>query len=293
MSNIIQTYMKFKMNRRAVSPVVAIILMFILIIAAIGISLIYMLPSISSFKDKSYNNSNNLYFLALDSSIQELIINPPPISKEFIFFHEQGELFYDESWLVMFLMHEISGTRTHLVMQDNITRFIHRSTSIADYERGEHRYLIGPQDQDYVFINGSSKVYNEVAVLNTSRTIYEASYLDLALYYRYVLAVDYETAGLTEIYNVDIIHIDLELNESTFYNPTRKQLTLQLTYEGTEKEDLGIIEFITDIYSDIRISNQFNHVNYENPLYFPVNTNYISHQINFNMISLKVQISIF
>ena len=193
----------------------------------------------------------------------------------------------------MFLMHEISGTRTHLVMQDNITRFIHRSTSIADYERGEHRYLIGPQDQDYVFINGSSKVYNEVAVLNTSRTIYEASYLDLALYYRYVLAVDYETAGLTEIYNVDIIHIDLELNESTFYNPTRKQLTLQLTYEGTEKEDLGIIEFITDIYSDIRISNQFNHVNYENPLYFPVNTNYISHQINFNMISLKVQISIF
>ena len=285
--------MKIKMNRRAVSPVVAIILMFILITAAIGISLVYMLPSISSFKDKSYNNSNNLYFLALDSSIQELINNPPPSSKKFIFFQEQGELYYDDSWLVLFLMKEISGTRTHLVMQDNITRLIHRSTSIADYERGEHRYLIGPQDQNYVFINGSNTVYNEIAVLNTSRTIYEASYLDLALYYRYVLAIDYETEGLTEIYSIDIIHIDLELNESVFYNPTRKQLTLQLTYEGSEKEDLGTIDFLTDIYSEIRISNQFNHVNYEYPLYFPINTNYISHQININMISIKIQISIF
>ena len=285
--------MKIKMNRRAVSPVVAIILMFILITAAIGISLVYMLPSISSFKDKSYNNSNNLYFLALDSSIQELINNPPPSSKKFIFFQEQGELYYDDSWLVLFLMKEISGTRTHLVMQDNITRLIHRSTSIADYERGEHRYLIGPQDQNYVFINGSNTVYNEIAVLNTSRTIYEASYLDLALYYRYVLAIDYETVGLTEIYSIDIIHIDLELNESVFYNPTRKQLTLQLTYEGSEKEDLGTIDFLTDIYSEIRISNQFNHVNYEYPLYFPINTNYISHQININMISIKIQISIF
>ena len=293
MSNIIETYMKFKMNRRAVSPVVAIILMFILITAAIGISLAYMMPSISSFKDKSYNNSNNLYFLTLDSSIQELINNPPPISKEFIFFQEQGEIYYDESWLVMFLMKEISGDRIHLVMQDNITRLIHRSTSIADYERGEHRYLIGPQDQDYVFINGSSTIYNEIAVLNTSRTIYEPSFLDLALYYRYVLVIDYETIAGTEIYNIDIIHIKMGFNESAFYNPSRKQLTFQLTYEGTEAEDLGTIDFLTDIYSEIRISNQFNHVNYENPLYFPVNTNYISHQIRINMISLKVQISIF
>ncbi|MHA1224872.1 MAG: hypothetical protein ACTSP3_16770 [Candidatus Heimdallarchaeaceae archaeon] len=40
------------LNRRAVSPVVATILMFVLTMAAIGISLVYMLPSISNFKDK-------------------------------------------------------------------------------------------------------------------------------------------------------------------------------------------------------------------------------------------------
>ncbi len=83
--------MKFKMNRRAVSPVVAIVLMFALTTAAIGISLAYMLPSISQFKDKSYNNSNNLYFIALDSAIQDLITNNPPMSKQILINQEEGE----------------------------------------------------------------------------------------------------------------------------------------------------------------------------------------------------------
>ena len=123
---IIEAYMKFKMNRRAISPVVALLLMTVLTMAAIGISLVYMMPNISKFKDKSYNNSNNLYFVALDSTIQDLINNPPPNSKNFYFNQEQGELYLDSSWLVLFIMKDVGGTINNLVLQDNVTRLIHR-----------------------------------------------------------------------------------------------------------------------------------------------------------------------
>ena len=251
--------MKFKMNRRAVSPVVAVVLMFALTTAAIGISLAYMLPSISQFKDKSYNNSNNLYFIALDSAIQDLITNNPPMSKQILINQEEGEFMVDSSWKVLFLLKDITGSQTSLVLDDHITRFVHRSTAVGDYDRGEHRYMIGPQDQDYLFINGSSTVYNEVTVLNSSRTQYEPTYLDLALYYRYALSISYKDAGNTEIYQMDIIHVNLILNESSPESTTHKHISLQLTYTGTQYEEYGTIDFVNDIEGEIRLLDQYNH----------------------------------
>jgi len=284
--------MKFKKNRRAVSPIIAVILMFVLIIAAIGISLAYMLPSISSFKDKSYNNSNNLYFIALDSTIKDLITNTPPTSKQFHLNQEQGELYFDSSWDVFFLLRDVTGIQTSLILQDNVTRLLHRSTAVADYDRGEHRYLIGPDNQDYLFINGSSTIYNEVSVLNTSRTLYEPEYLDLALYYRYMLSIQYREEGATEIYTLDIVNINLILNESSLVNPSQKFISMQLDYLGTSYEEYGTIDFINDIEGEVRLVDQYNRFQYEYPIYFPINTNFISHQINVNIIKIDVSISL-
>ena len=103
--------MKFMKKKRAVSPIVAIILMFALTTAAIGISLVYMMPSINGFKDKSYNNSNNLYYIALDASIQDLINNPPPGDRQFYFNQEIGEIYVDSSWLVIFLLKDVIGAQ--------------------------------------------------------------------------------------------------------------------------------------------------------------------------------------
>ncbi|MCG3225606.1 MAG: hypothetical protein H7645_01700 [Candidatus Heimdallarchaeota archaeon] len=283
--------MKFKMNRRAVSPVVAIVLMFALTTAAIGISLAYMLPSISQFKDKSYNNSNNLYFIALDSAIQDLITNNPPMSKQIQINQEEGEFMIDSSWSVLFLLKDITGSQSSLVLEDQVTRFVHRSTAVADYDSGEHRYMIGPQDQDYLFINGSSTLYNEITVLNSSRTKYETTFLDLALYYRYALSINYKEAGSTEIYQLDIIHVNLILNESSLESTLQKHISLQLTYSGTQYEEYGTIDFVNDIEGEIRLLDQYNHFQNEFPIYFPINTNFVSHQINVNIIKIDIGVS--
>ncbi|NPD87852.1 MAG: hypothetical protein HGN29_03965 [Asgard group archaeon] len=283
--------MKFKMNRRAVSPVVAIVLMFALTTAAIGISLAYMFPSISQFKDKSYNNSNNLYFIALDSAIQDLITNNPPMSKQIQINQEEGEFMVDSSWRVLFLLKDVTGTQSSLVLDEQITRIVHRSTAVADYDKGEHRYMIGPQDQDYLFINGSSTLYNEITVLNSSRTMYEPSFLDLALYYRYALSINYKDAGSTEIYQLDIIHVNLILNESSLESTMQKHISLQLTYFGTQYEEYGTIDFLNDIEGEIRLLDQYNHFQNDFPIYFPVNTNFVSHQINVNIIKIDIGVS--
>ncbi|MHA1953346.1 MAG: hypothetical protein ACW96U_05325 [Candidatus Heimdallarchaeaceae archaeon] len=283
--------MKFKMNRRAVSPVVAIVLMFALTTAAIGISLAYMLPSISQFKDKSYNNSNNLYFIALDSAIQDLITNNPPMSKQIQINQEEGEFMIDSSWSVLFLLKDITGSQSSLVLEDQVTRFVHRSTAVGDYDSGEHRYMIGPQNQDYLFINGSSTLYNEVTVLNSSRTKYEPTFLDLALYYRYALSINYKEVGSTEIYELDIIHVNLILNESSLESTLQKHISLQLTYSGTQYEEYGTIDFLNDIEGEIRLLDQYNHFQNEFPIYFPVNTNFVSHQIDVNIIKIDIGVS--
>jgi hypothetical protein len=135
--------MKIMKNKRAISPVVAIMMMFALTAAAIGISLVYMMPSINGFRDISYNNSNNLYFVSLDDTIQGLVNSPPPGDRQFYFNQDIGELFVDSSWLVIFLLKDVTGAQNELLFTENITRIVQRSTAVADYDIGEHRYITG------------------------------------------------------------------------------------------------------------------------------------------------------
>ncbi len=284
--------MRIRMNRRALSPIIAVVLMFALITAAIGISLVYMLPNITKFKDKSYNNSNNLYFTSLDSSIQNLIGDSAPSSSQFLFVQEEGTLQIDTSWNFVFLLKDITGAQTSLLFQDNVSRVTHRSTATADYDIGEHRYIVGPQDQDYLFLNGSNILYNDIAVVNTSRAVYESIFLELALYYRYSLTTEYVTTASEEIYYLDIIHVTFVLEESTLISNSQKYINMQLTYLGTEKHNLGTFSYINDLQGEVTLLNQYNFRLYEYPIYFPVNPNYIAHSVVANLINVVVGISL-
>ena len=284
--------MKIRMNRRAVSPVVAVVLMFALITAAIGISLVYMLPNITKFKDNSYNNSNNLYFTALDSTIQDLIEGSAPSISQFLFVQEEGSIEIDDRWNFVFLLKDVTGAQTSLLLRDNVSRITHRSTAVADYEIGEHRYIVGPQDQDYLFLNGSSILYNDPSVLNCSRAVYEPSYLELALYYRYSLITEYEAGSTYENYYLDIVHVTFILDDSTLVSNTQKYINMQLTYHGTEKRSLGTIEYYNDLQGEVTLLNQYNYRLYEYPIYFPANPSYLTHNIIANLYNIIVGITL-
>lgn len=284
--------MKIMKNRRAISPIVAIMMMFALTAAAIGISLVYMMPSINGFRDITYNNSNNLYFVSLDDTIQDLINSPPPGDRQFYINQDIGELFVDSSWLVIFLLKDVTGAQNELLFEENITRIVQRSTAVADYDIGEHRYITGPQNQDYMFLNGSSTLYNEIAVINATRSVYASSYLDLALYYRYALSTYYTTEGATEIYNLDIINLKLSLNETSRDRSSAEFVTMQLNYLGTEIQELEDISFLNDIYSEVRILHGVGFFQYEYPLYYPANPAFISHLIRINIINMLVSVTI-
>lgn len=284
--------MKIRLNRRAVSPIVAVVLMFALITAAIGISLAYMFPNIAKFKDKSYNNSNNLYFTSLDSTIQDLIKDSAPSSSQFLFVQEEGTFQIDTRWNFIFLLKDITGAQTSLLLQDNVSRITHKSTSVADYGIGEHRYIVGPQDQNYLFLNGSERLYNDIAVVNTSRAVYESGYLELALYYRYSLITEYVAAASEEIYYLDIIHVTFVLEGSSLISDSQKYINLELTYLGTEKQHLGTFSYLHDLQGEVTLLNQYNFRLYEYPIYFPVNPNYIAHGIEANLINIIVGVSL-
>jgi flagellin-like protein len=280
------------MNRRAISPIVSVVLMFALIIAAIGISLVYMMPSITQFKDKSYNNSTNLYFIALDATIQDLIQNLPPKSSDFLYVQEEGSLQVVEDWTFGFVLKDLLGIQTSLVVQDNVTRIIHRSTAVEDFDEGEHRYIVGPQEQDYLFLNGSSTVYNDIAVLNASRARYEPAYLELALYYRYSLITEYVTAGSEEIYYMDIVNVKFVQEDlPVFFFDTQKYIDIRLTYVGTETQYLGEINYNTDMQGEITLVNQYRYRLYEYPIYFPANPAYLVHKVIANQINIIINVS--
>ena len=285
--------MKFRMNRRALSPIISVVLMFVLITAAIGISLVYMMPSITQFKDKSYNNSINLYFIALDATIQDMIQSLPPKSSDFLFVQEQGNLQVVEDWTFAFILQDILGIQTNLVVQDNVTRITHRSTAVEDFDEGEHRYVIGPQNQDYLFLNGSSTIYNDIAVLNASRTRYDPAYMELALYYRYSIMTEYYAAGIEEIYYMDIINVKFVQEElPVFFFDTQKYIDMSLTYAGTEKKYLGEITYSNDMQGEITLINQYRYRLYEYPIYFPANLDYTVHKIIANQINIIINVSL-
>ena len=281
------------MNRRAISPIVSVVLMFALITAAIGISLVYMMPSITQFKDKSYNNSTNLYFIALDATIQDLIQNLPPSSSDFLFVQEQGNLEVVEDWTFAFVLKDLIGVQTSVVCLDNVTRIIHKSTAVEDFAEGEHRYIIGPQEQDYLFLNGSSTIYNDIAVLNASRTRYEPGFLELALYYRYSIVTEYYTSGIEEIYYMDIINVKFVQEElPVFFFDTQKYINMQLTYVGTETNYLGEITYSNDMQGEITLINQYRYRLYEYPIYFPANPGYSVHKVIANQINIIINVAL-
>ena len=280
------------MNRRAISPIVAVVLMFALITAAIGISLVYMLPNLGKFKDKSYNNSNNLYFTALDSTVQDLIEGAAPGSSQFLFVQEEGTLQYDDSWNFIFILKDLLGIQTSFLFQDNVSRIIHKSTATADYAIGEHRYIVGPQDQDYLFLNGSNTLYNDIAVVNSSRAAYESNYLELALYYRYSLITEYVKRSVEEIYYLDIVHVNFIMEENLLISNSQKYINLQLEYLGTEKLSLGTIGYQNDLQGEVTLVNQYNFRLYEYPIYFPANPSYSTHSIVANLINIIVGITL-
>ncbi|MBA7554310.1 hypothetical protein ES705_46924 [subsurface metagenome] len=285
--------MKFLKNRRALSPVIAVILMFILILAAIAISLTFMGPTLSIFKDNSYNNSNHMYFISLDDTIHELINSPPPLIREVYIQQSEGSFFFDSNWLMFFYFREVGEEQQHLSIQQNVSRVIHKSTATADYTQGEHRYLIGPEKQDYLMINGSSKLYNEISVLNESRTRGESSFLYLSLYYRYSLNINYQTevSTDTEIYMLDIVHVNLILNE-TSTPVSQKNIFLDVQYHGTRKTTYSTIVFNNDIYGEMQLFDDYGRAQTERPIYFPVSPNYSIHLLNIQMIEIDIYITV-
>ncbi|MHA1303472.1 MAG: hypothetical protein ACTSPI_07205, partial [Candidatus Heimdallarchaeaceae archaeon] len=273
-------------------PIVATILMFVLILAAIGISLVYMMPSIILFKENSYNNTARLYFTSLDSTIQNMLNNQPPVSRDFGYYQEEGSLFFDNSWNLYFFINDIAGGASNLILYENITRLVHKTTNVEDYQKGEHRYLIGPQEQDYLFINGSSTMYNDITVLNETRRILDPYFLYLSLYYRYSLNIEYQTEGNTESYFVDIVHVELNTNEEIGKENTTKTLQLQLEYEGTTKSTLEPIIFTNDLRGEVKLYGDLKILEEDYPLYIPKNDNYSFHYLYINIIKIKISINI-
>ncbi len=282
-----------KKNRRAVSPVVAVILMFVLILAAIGVSLGYMIPRIAQFKQNSNNNTARLYFTSLDSSIRNMVNNPPPISQTFDYYQTDGSIFVDNSWKLFFSLDDtVDQSKSTMILQENVSRLMHKTVNVEDYSPGEHRYLIGPQDQDYLFLNGSgSNQYNDLSVLNETRRTNQQSYLYLALYYRYSLDINYRTSGNVEYYNINLYHIQLMTLNMQSENFSGI-LHFQLEYNGTSKTTFDPIQFTHNIQGKASLYGDLKTIEEYYPLFIPVNDNYAYHYINFNIIKINMIINI-
>ncbi|UJG43348.1 MAG: hypothetical protein K9W46_13360 [Candidatus Heimdallarchaeum endolithica] len=279
-------------KKKGVSPIVATILMFTLILAAIGVSLVYMFPSIIQFKDNSYNNSVRLYFSALDSNIQNLLVNPPPQAISFDYYQEDGSLYFDNSKVVYFTLYDTASSFSKSIIAENLTRLVHKSTNVEDFEEGEHRYLKGPEDQDYLFINGSTKLYNDITVINETRTIFDPAYLYMSLYYRYCIDIDYRVVGTEEIFTIDIIHVSINTNSDFGVENTTKSIPLEIEFSGTEKISLEPIAFNSDLIGKANIYGEHHSLEEEQAVYVPVNTNYSFHYLYVNIIKINININI-
>ncbi len=278
-------------KKRAVTPIVATLLMFTLTFAAIGISLIYMVPTIELFKDNSVNNSTKLYFFTLDATIQDLAKKQPPASNDMRFYQDRGELYYDDQWRVIFFFSDINKQRSLSVLDEQYGRIVHRNTNTGGYEPGENSYHIGPQDQNYVFLNGSKLLFNDISVLNESRTIFDSVYLYISLSYRYVLQTSYTTVGDKEIFTLDIIHLKLNLIEDSRTDIKQSPTNIFLKYNETEKITLPAFDFNYDLRAEAWIINEYGYFNKEYPLYYPINPYYTEHQLVVNIYNVHINLS--
>ncbi|NHJ04177.1 MAG: hypothetical protein EAX90_05095 [Candidatus Heimdallarchaeota archaeon] len=192
MKSPVKFFRKLLKNKKAVSQVLAAIMMIIMLTAAIGVVWGWLFPSYRRFQANNAINSVTSYMLRIDEGVYSLLSEGTGAITTLNLDPFFGTYQYESGKNITIDFNDDGGTYSSSFDYLNLGAFtytiIGRQSSLLPV--GDFEYLKGPSSQPLFFVNNSeAEVYQGLTNLTSSRPTNEESRLELdyrvSLYYWY------------------------------------------------------------------------------------------------------------
>jgi len=190
----------FKKGRRGISPIVATMLIFSIIIVGVAAGVILILPLVDRMNDESTIRSMENHFLEFDEGI--LSISRQGVNAKTVIdvYMDDGRLlFSDGDSIGLILSLEGTGLPNQTIVTDtslgSLDYRLDVSRNLIGLEAGESRYVNGPdRSVPRSFVIGSNPKYPHISNVTESRDSDGVGY-QVSLNYRVVVVVGNDTTS--------------------------------------------------------------------------------------------------
>ncbi|NHJ38461.1 MAG: hypothetical protein FK731_00405 [Asgard group archaeon] len=220
-------------NQKAVSQVLAAMMMIFLFITAIAVVWAWLYPTYRRFQTTNTLNTITSYFLRIDESIYDLYGEGPGSIETIRIDPTYGRVLYEAGKNATLHFSDENGaySQNYLFTELGTLTYLMQGRRGVLLNEGEHRYLKGPSLQSHFFVNGSNDnlVYQGLTNLTLLRPEDNTMRIELEYRVRIYSWFDQNTNTLSII--VNIIQLDIKGLEFEFFNTRSLKITLNSTRE--------------------------------------------------------------
>ncbi|MDH5403528.1 MAG: hypothetical protein OEY49_13620, partial [Candidatus Heimdallarchaeota archaeon] len=163
---------RLRRYKRCVSPVVTMLFLFVVLLVGISISLTIIYPQTQELNDQMELSTAGTSLLNLDNAIKEMIINGVDSQTiKGIYTGSFGTFALDQTSQMQFVMYNgiipINLTQYNPTYHNRLQIFQTINQEVV--APNSHSYLVGGSNQDYLFLNSSTRSLAPWTILNQTR----------------------------------------------------------------------------------------------------------------------------
>ncbi|HUT81190.1 MAG TPA: hypothetical protein VMZ29_08305 [Candidatus Bathyarchaeia archaeon] len=273
--------LKIIKNRKAVSEILAAIMMIFMFIAAIGVVWAWLFPAYQRFQTTNTINSVNSYMLRVDETFYDIYGEGVGSTKAVRMDPSYGTFIYESGRNVSVRFSDAGTTFSDTYTLTDLGRFSYTLNNRRGVmiNEGDHKYLKGPSTQKVFFVNGSADgvVYQGLTNLTLLRPAEKSMKMELEYRVRIYTWFD-QTNNVLSI-TVNIIQIDIKATDFSFFSYN----TLKINYNSSRTVYSTTTNVATDFYVDGSIDSQ-SFIPIERPLLFNKPSSVVNYDVNIEIV---------
>ncbi|MHA1220714.1 MAG: hypothetical protein ACTSQB_03165 [Candidatus Heimdallarchaeota archaeon] len=252
-------------NKKAVSQVLAAVMMIFMFVTAIGVVWGWLYPTYRRFQSTNAIHTVTSYMLRVDETVYDLYGEGVGTTKIVRMDPKYGTFFYDTGKNASLRFADDGGLYNQSYIFNDLGSFAYTMENRRGViiNEGEHDYLKGPSIQNIFFVNGSYDSLNYQGLTNLTLSRPTEKGMRMELDYRVKIYNWYDQTNDVLSISIHILQLDIKGADFSFYS----YQSLKVNYNDTRIVYSDTTNVATDFYLDGSIA-PLGFAPYERALHF-------------------------
>lgn len=268
-------------NKKAVSEVLAAIMMIFMFIAAIGVVWAWLFPAYQRFQTTNTINTVTSYMLRIDETVYDVYGDGIGSIKAVRIDPGYGTFLYESGRNISIRFSDAGSTfnETFTVTDLGKLSYTLNNRRGVIIDEGGHKYLKGPSVQEVFFVNGSTDGSSYQGLTNLTLLRPGEKSMKMELEYRVRIYSWFDQTNNILSITVNILQISIKGTEFSFFSYN----TLKVNYNTTKIVYATTTNVATDFYVDGSITPQ-GFTSIERPLLFNKPVAVVNYDVNIEVV---------